>query len=176
MKYNKQTDLLRAIELRAKINATALDHPSHCQITHCSIAYSDNEAYVFIFDNPKITSRVLNYLTHSNQKMILHNASYDFKHLQFHTGQMPLNYEDSAILAKCILNHCDKTKATVGLKELAGKWYGEWAISPDNFDLSQMHDLKVLLYAATDSCATFKLYHSMRTYIETTKVANAINN
>ena len=176
MKYSKKADQLRAIELRAKIAATALDHPSHCVITHCSIAYSEKDAYVFILSNPQITRRVLNFLITTQVKSVLHNASFDFKHIQFNTGSMPLNYEDSAILAKCILNHCDKTKATVGLKELAGKWYGEWAISPDNFDLSQMHDPKVLLYVATDSCATFKLYHSMRTYIETTKVTDATSN
>ena len=172
------TDLprLERIRIESILNATALDHPSHCTLTHCSIATSESDSYVFIFDNQRILRRVLNFLTTTNVKQIWHNASYDFKHIQFNTGQMPRNYEDSAILAKCILNHCDKTKATVGLKELAGKWYGEWAISPDNFDLSQMHDPKVLLYAATDSCATFKLYHSIRTYIETTKVTNVISN
>ena len=160
---------LERIRIESILNATALDHPSHCVLTHCSIATSESDSYVFIFDNPRILRRVLNFLVTTDVKQIWHNASYDFKHIQYNVGTMPRNYEDSAILAKCILNHCDKNLATVGLKELAGKWYGEWAISPDSFDLSQMHDPKMLLYAATDACATYKLYHSMRNYIATTK-------
>jgi len=36
--------------------------------------------------------------------------------------------------------------------------YGDWGISTDNFNMSQMYDPKVLRYAATDACATFWLW------------------
>jgi DNA polymerase I-like protein with 3'-5' exonuclease and polymerase domains len=146
------------ITARAKINATALDHPSHCTLTHCSIAVNESEAYVFILDNPDITSEVLTYLTTTEQMQILHNASFDFKHLYYYTGKFPANYEDTQILAKTLLNHTNPLQARTGLKELAGQWYGEWGISADNFTVSQMYDPKVLKYAATDACATFKLW------------------
>lgn len=65
---------LEAINLRSKIKATALDHPSHCTLTHCSIATSPDTAYVFLLDNPSITKLILNFLTTTTQTQIWHNA------------------------------------------------------------------------------------------------------
>lgn len=59
---------------KSKLQATALDHPSHCTLTHCSIATSDNRSYVFILDNSSITNYILNYLTSTTQKQVWHNA------------------------------------------------------------------------------------------------------
>lgn len=161
--------LRRAIELRAALSATALSHPYYVDLTHVQIAWSESDAYVFILDNKRITNLVLNFLVSTTRTQIWHNATFDMKHIYYHTGKFPPNYEDSSILAKCILNHVDVDQATVGLKELAGKWYGQWAVSPDYFDKSQMYDPDLLLYAATDSCASYKLYQSIRNYCESTK-------
>ena len=147
----------------SKVMATALDHPSHCTITHCSIATSDNQAYVFILDNKAITNYVLNYLITTKQKQVWHNASYDFRHLQYHTGKLPYDYEDTQILAKCLINHVNTFKAKTGLKELAGHMYGSWAISKDNFSIEHMYDEHVLKYAATDSCAVHWIYDYIHT-------------
>lgn len=166
MTYNYKADKRRAIELKAKLSATALDHPSHTVITHCSIATSDNFAYVFILDNPQITNRVLNFLTTTKIKQVLHNASYDFRQIYFRVGKFPIDYEDTQIFAKTILNHVDVQQATTGLKELAGKWYGAWGISADNFSVAQMYEPHVLLYAATDACATLKLWYSINRHVE----------
>lgn len=144
---------------QAATNATALNHPAHCKVTHCSIAISESEGYVFILDNPQITNLVFRYLVTSPQTQILHNASYDFKHLYYRTGKFPDSYQDTQILAKTLLNHTDPMQAKTGLKQLAGQWYGDWAISVDDFCLSQMYEPHVLKYAAIDSCATFKLWH-----------------
>lgn len=156
----------RRIKLESYLNATALGHPSHCTITHCSIAISESDSFVFILDNPRITSRVLNFLVTTQQRQIWHNASYDFRHLHFHTGRMPILYEDTQIFAKTILNHVENHKANTGLKELAGHWYGSWGIDDSNFTLDHMYDEKMLKYAATDACATFKLYHSILRHVE----------
>ena len=154
------------ITLQSKLQATALDHPSHCTITHCSLAASENEAYVIIIDNDKVRDVVLNFLVTTNTKQVLHNASFDFKHIYHYTKKLPKNYEDSQIRAKCILNHVETWKANTGLKELAGKWYGDWGISSDNFDISQMYQDKVIRYAATDACATYKLWESITEYVK----------
>lgn len=151
---------------QAKLRATALDHPSHIAITHLSVAWSDSDAYVFIIDSPKLLRRILTWLTTTTTTQIWHNSSYDFRLIYHHTNRFPLNYEDSQLLAKTILNHVETYKARTGLKELAGHWYGDWAISSDNFSLTQMYEPHVLKYAATDSCATFKLYHSIRSYLQ----------
>ena len=161
------TDLprLERIRIEARLSATALDHPSYSTITHFQLAYSDNFAYVFIINSPQMLKRITTWLVTTRIKQVWHNASYDFKHLYYHTGQFPIDYEDTALLAKCILNHVNTNLATVGLKELAGKWYGSWAVSPDSFDLSQQYDEKRLLYSATDACASWKLWHSIQEYL-----------
>jgi len=155
---NPLTPKLELIKAKSKLKSTALDHPSHCTITHCSIAISESVGYVFIIDNPAILNLVFHYLTTTTQTQVLHNASYDFKHIYYHTGKFPINYEDTQILAKTLVNHVDITQALTGLKQLAGKWYGNWGISVDNFTIEQMYEPHVLLYSATDSCATFKLW------------------
>ena len=150
---------LEVVKAQSCLDATALDHPSHCKITHFTIAVSETEGYCFILNSPELTDLVLDYITNSEQVQIWHNASYDFRHIYYHTNKFPLNYEDTMILAKTLVNHVDTWKANVGLKELAGTWYGDWAISADNFTLEQMYEPHVLKYATTDACATFKLWH-----------------
>lgn len=174
---------LEALNLRSKINATALDHPSHCTLTHCSIATSPETAYVFILDNSSITKLILNFLTTTTQTQIWHNASYDFRHLYYHTGKFPTNYEDTQLLAKSIINHVDTFKARTGLKELAGRWYGDWGISSDNFTLAQMYEPHVIRYAAIDACATYQLWNYINEqcdkldldYADTGSLSNQLN-
>lgn len=160
---------LQRINLESKLNATALDHPSHCTITHCQIAINDHEAYVFILDNKKINDLVLNFLVTTDKVQIWHRALFDFKHINYYTKKFPKNYEDTQLLAKTILNHTEPQKAKTSLKDLAGKWYGQWAISSDNFNLDQIYNKNVLLYAAIDACATYKLWISINKYIKETK-------
>ena len=150
---------------QAKLRATALDHPSHTTITHLSAAWSESDAYVFIIDSPKLLRRILTWLTTTTTRQIWHNASYDFRQIHYRTGKFPLNYEDSQLLAKCILNHVETFKAKSGLKDLAAHWFGDWGLSADNFSLAQMYEPHVLRYAATDACATFKLFSSMQSYL-----------
>lgn len=160
----EQLDLpkLDRVAIQSKLSATALDHPSHCTLTHCSIATSNNHSYVFLLNNRSITNTVLNFLTTTPITQVWHNASYDFRHLYYHTGKFPLNYEDSQILAKTLINHVDTFKARTGLKDLQGHKYGDWAISVDSFTVNQMYDEKVLKYAAIDAAATYDLWQYLQ--------------
>lgn len=88
--------------------------------------------------------------------------SYDFRHLYYHTGKFPINYEDSQILAKTLINHVDTFKARTGLKELQGHKYSAWGISSDNFTLAQMNEPHVLHYAAIDAAATYDLWQYLQ--------------
>ena len=149
-----------------QLAAIALDHPSYSTLTHFQLAHSDDFAYVFIINSPQMLRRIVTWLVSTPIKQIWHNATYDFSRIYYYTQRFPQNYEDTAVLAKCILNHVNTSLATVGLKELAAKWYGAWAVSPDNFDLSQQYEDKVLLYSATDACATYKLWHSIQQHLQ----------
>ena len=162
------------ITAQSRLSASALDHVSHTTLTHCSIAWSESEAFVFILDNPRITKRILNFLTTTTIPQVWHNASYDFRHIYYYTRKFPINYEDSQLLAKSVLNHVNNDLSLTGLKELAGAKYGQWAIAPDNFSIERMYDKEVLLYSATDACATFWLYHSIRRYIKETLTESGV--
>lgn len=154
------------ITIQSQLDATALSHPVHVDLTHLQIAWSESEAYVFILDNKRIRDLVLNFLVTTTRRQVWHNATFDFKHIYFHTGKFPIEYEDSQILAKTILNHVETHKAKTGLKELAGARYGSWAVSPDMFTKDQMYDEDLLRYAATDACATFWLWNSIQKHIQ----------
>ena len=159
---NKVKDLslpyLERKQYESRCKVTALNHPSHTKITHLSIADSIDFGRVIILDSAEITELVLNFLVTTNKKQIWHNASFDFKHIEYYLLEFPKNYEDTQILYKTLLNHTDVLKAKTDLKTLAGAKYGSWAIASDNFTLSQMYNKKLLKYAAIDACATYYLW------------------
>jgi len=162
---NDNLSKLDRIALQSKLSATALDHPSHVHLTHFSVAWSESDAYVFVLDSPAITRLVLNFLTTTTRTQIWHNASFDFKHIFYHTGKFPLNYEDTQIRSKCLVNHVEIDKAKTGLKQLMGSYYGNWGISSDNFTLAQIHEPHVHHYAAIDACAVYKLHNHIENYL-----------
>lgn len=149
---------LESVAIASKLRATALDHPSHVRLTHCSIAISESEAFVFILDNKSITDYILSFLTTTKQKQIWHNLGYDGRLIYHMTKKFPYDYEDTQILAKTLLNHVDVHKANTGLKHLAGAWYGSWAIATDDFGVDKMYEEHVLKYAAVDAAASYKLW------------------
>jgi hypothetical protein len=146
-------------------NATALGHPSHCTITHCSIAYNEKDAYVFIIDAKAIADVVLDFLTTTTQKQVWHNYSYDGRFLMYYANKNAIDIEDTQILAKTLVNHVDVFKAKTGLKDLMGSWYGDWGISSDNFTIEQQYEEHVLKYAAIDAAATYKLWFYLNDFI-----------
>lgn len=146
--------------------ASALGHPYHCTITHCSIGISENEALVFIIDSQKIANVVLDFLVETEKVQIWHNYAYDGRFLMYYGNKNAKNIEDTQILAKTLINHVEPVKAQVGLKTLAGSWYGDWGISSDNFTLEQQYDEKVIRYAAIDAAATFKLWTYLNDFID----------
>ena len=151
---------------QAIANASALGHPSHCTITHCSIAASESEGLVFIIDNQEIADVVLDFLTQTEKTQIWHNYCYDGRLLRYYQRKDAKNVEDTQIFAKTLINHVEIFKAKTSLKELAGSWYGDWAISVDNFTVEQQHEPHVLKYAATDACATFKLWGYLNGFVK----------
>lgn len=154
------------IYYQAIANASALGHPSHCTITHCSIAYSDRDAYVFIIDHEAIAEVVLDFLVTTDKKQIWHNYSYDGRFLRYYAGTDAKNVEDTQIFAKTLVNHVEVNKASVGLKTLMQNHYGDWGISAENFTIGQQYDEKVIKYAAIDACATYKLWEDLNDYVK----------
>ena len=147
--------------LKQKIASDGLSHPSMTVVTHLSIAWSDRDSIVIVCSNNKIRDMVYDFLINTDKTQIWHNATFDFKHIYYRTGYIPKNYIDTMLLAKCILNDANSFKDNVNLKALMAYAYGDWAISKDNFTLEEMWDENMIKYAATDSPATYKLYHDI---------------
>ena len=152
-------------ELRSKVASSALTHPKYVQITHLAIGLSETEAIVVVFTSPQIEKIVMKWLTTTKTMQIWHNLSYDGRLIHHRTGLLPINYEDTQILAKTIVNHVEIYKAKTGLKDLAGAKYGDWGISTDNFVMTNLWDEKVIEYTAIDGCATFWVYNSIQRHI-----------
>ena len=148
--------------LLQQLNADGLSHPSLTSITHLSVAKSNKDSYVIVCDNERIRSLILNFLITTDKKQLWHNSIFDFKHIFYHTKTLPKSYEDTQLLSKSLLNDANSFKDRIGLKELMGYAYGDWAIAKDNFALETMWDTKTIRYSAIDSCATYKLYEDIK--------------
>ena len=155
--------------LQQRIDSSGLSHPSLSRLTHMSLAYSETEAYVFIFDNQEIQDTVLDWIVTTPIKQVWHNLCFDGKHILHNTGKLPTDYEDSQILAKTLLNHVDNSKSATGLKHLMGYKFGAWAVSSDNFTLVNMYSPELIHYAAIDACSTYVLWNEMQEYLGATQ-------
>lgn len=160
LNHRKLTDEEYRLNLQALVS-DGLSYPSLTVVTHLSVGWSDRDSKVIVCNNDRIRNLIFSFLTTTDKKQIWHNASFDFKHIYYHTGKIPKNYIDTQLLAKCILNDADSFKDKTGLKELMAYAYGDWGISKENFTLEEMYDVNMIRYAATDSPATYKLYQDI---------------
>lgn len=156
--------------LLQQITSDGLSHPSLTVITHLSVGWTDRDSYVIVCDTEQIRELILNFLITTNKLQLWHNSIFDFKHIKYHTNVIPLNYLDTQLLAKSILNDADSFKDRTGLKELMSYAYGSWAVAKESFTLEEMWDENMLRYAATDPCATYKLYQDILEGLEQWKI------
>ena len=156
--------------LLQQITSDGLSHPSLTVITHLSVGWTDRDSYVIVCDTEQIRELILNFLITTNKLQLWHNSIFDFKHIKYHTNVIPLNYLDTQLLARSILNDADSFKDRTGLKELMSYAYGSWAVAKESFTLEEMWDENMLRYTATDPCATYKLYQDILEGLEQWKI------
>ena len=163
---NPDSTKLQRIDAQSKLDATALGHASHCVPFQLSVAWTESDSFVLLIDSYAMFNLIMEFLVTTEVKQIWHNASYDFRHIYYHTNLFPKLYEDTKILSKTLINHVETYKANTGLKELAGHVYGDWGISADHFTRSQIREEKVIKYAATDACATMWLWSHIQQHLK----------
>lgn len=162
LSYNILTD-----NIYQQINATGLSHPELTTITHLAVAWSKEDAFVVICDTEEIKNYVCNFLVTTDRHQLWHNCLYDFKFLLHSTNKLPINYEDTRLLAKCVDNNASSLFGKTGLKDLMGKFYGKWAEAKEaDFVLEDMYDKTLIKYAATDACATYHLFEWIKKYFK----------
>ena len=146
---------------RQIINSNGLSYPALTKLTHLSVAWSANDAYVFILAKDNVRNALLEFLTDTEVLELWHNACYDLKHVYYYTHKFPKHFIDTQLLAKCYLNNASNALCDTSLKYLMKDEYGDWAIAKDNFNQNNQYDEKMLEYSATDACATYALFRQM---------------
>jgi hypothetical protein len=135
-----------------------LSYPSLVDVTHFIFGTSSSTAVVIVPEDRQTEMRVWRWVSKYKGKLLIHNTLFDLKVMYHRIGCFPKNYEDTALMAKTLINNSDVWKAKTGLKELVGEYYPpEWALF-DQYEPENSKDPKFIQYAATDGAATYLLY------------------
>ncbi len=155
--YDCETAKADGIEDIVKVKMALDVHRN--QLTMYSFAATESESFVIINENQAMEDMVLNFLTSTTSKIVMHNASFDMKIIKHRTDKFCLNFEDTQIIWRCINNHTNTQKALTGLKYLAKHIYADWAVAPDLFGIEHKYNPDLIHYAGVDACATMYVYN-----------------
>jgi len=146
--------------LKQVAKASGLSNPSLVKVTHFIFGVSEDFSYILISTNPQTEQRIWEWVSNYQGKLVIHNALFDLKIMYNRVQQLPLDYEDTQIEAKCLINDADEFKARVGLKLLMGEYYDpKWTLlDEEGYNSTDYKKESFLNYAAIDGAATFKLY------------------
>ena len=173
------TDWLTRIEqtydtIAVDFEARDLSLPQFNHLTMVTLGWNLTKSIVIVFKDKQITDYVLNWLVTTSCRQVYHNATFDVRHIHYHTGKLPNNIEDSQLLAAVYRNHVDSDQRKSGLKELAQYPYLDWATDKSSFELyvdssdynnpnmhyygsnptPYMYNLPLIYYCSIDACAT----------------------
>jgi hypothetical protein len=147
-------------------NNSGLSFPSLVEVTHFVFGITDDYSVILVCDDPVLEKHIWNRIAEYEGVFLIHNTLYDLKIMHDRLGRFPDNYEDTALLAKCLINHANTWRAKVGLKDLMGEEYDPaWALF-DEYEPENLRDPKFLLYAATDGAATMNLWGKLQKHME----------
>lgn len=154
-------------ELAAVVaESSGLSYPEIIKTTHFMFSESESHSTILVVDDVDLELCIWYSLANYKGKLLVHNAPFDLKILYQRTGKLVKDFEDTQVMAKTLTNHVDIWKSKVGLKDLMASYYPpEWGMM-DDYEPEDLLDPKFLLYAATDSAATFKLYHMALGYFD----------
>ncbi len=139
-----------------------LSFPSLIEVTHFVFGTHQDQSTILICNDPRLELRIWNWLSTYQGLLLVHNTLFDLKIMYNRVGKLPQHYEDTALLAKCLLNDVDTWRAKVGLKDLMAEQYDpSWTLI-DEYEPENLKDPKFLKYAAIDGAATFKLYNDIQ--------------
>jgi hypothetical protein len=144
--------------LKQVARSSGLSFPSLIKTTHFIFGTSKSDAVVIIAHDKKTEIVLWNFVVNFKGKLLIHNAGFDLKICHQRTNRFPVNFEDTQLLAKCYINHCDTWKSKVGLKSLMGSYYiPKWSLFED-YDVKNLNNQDFLTYASIDGAATYYLY------------------
>ena len=139
-------------------NNSGLSFPALVKTTHFVFGTSRQTSIVMVPQNRHMELRVWDWLRNYRGKLLIHNTLFDLKVMYHRIGDLPYDYEDTALMLKTLINNSDVWKAKIGLKDVMGGYYSPaWALF-DEYEPEDPKNPKFLEYAAIDGAATYYLY------------------
>lgn len=155
----------RSLALQVAANS-GLSFPSLVRVTHFVFGTSDHSSVIFVCDNPHLELYIWKWIAEYEGKLIIHNTLFDLKIMYHRIKKYPKDYEDSQLLAKCLMNNAEVYKARVGLKDLMGSYYDPMWVLVDEYEPENLKDPKFIQYAGIDGAATVKLWFDIQEHME----------
>ncbi len=119
---------------------------------------SSSHSIIIVVPGRHIELLVWNWLRNYRGKLFIHHALFDLKVMYHRIGDLPRDYDDTALMVKTLINNSDVWKAKSGLKDIMGEYYSPaWALF-DEYEPENPSDPAFLDYAAIDGAATFYLH------------------
>ena len=139
-------------------NNSGLSFPSLIKTTHFIFGRSEDSAVILVPPTNHSELLIWNWLRNHRGKLLIHNTLFDLKVMFHRIGDLPYDYDDTALMVKTLINNSDVWKAKIGLKELMGEYYSPaWSMF-DSYEPENPLDPKFLDYAAIDGAATYHLH------------------
>jgi hypothetical protein len=152
------------IHVKQVARSSGLSNPRIILTTHFIFGLSEDEAIIFVAHDQRTETVIWDWLVKYKGKLLVHNSGFDLKICYQRTGRLPVDYEDTQLLAKCYINNAIVWKGKTGLKELMGGYYNpKWSLFED-YNIRNLKDKQFLDYCAIDGAAVVKLWNQLQEY------------
>ena len=151
-------------------NSSGLSHPKLTKVTHFIFGVSKSESIVVICYDKKVEKAICDWVINYKGKLITHNSLFDLKFVHHVTGKFPIDFEDTQLLAKCLINDTKVWNAKTGLKDLMAEYYDPKWTMIESYDIQDYKDEAFLRYSAIDGAATYYLWELLN---ETTSTSTS---
>lgn len=139
-------------------NNNGLSFPSLTKTTHFIFGLSKHHSVVLVPQGRHIELLIWNWIRNFRGKLLIHFTLFDLKVMYHRIGDLPYDFEDTALMVKTLINNSDVWKSKSGLKDVMGEYYPPaWALF-DEYEPENPLDPDFLDYAAIDGAATFYLH------------------
>jgi len=162
LKKPELLDAAHIVHMKLVAKSSGLSYPSIIRTTHFIFGLSEEESVILIAHDDKTEMLIWNWLVEYKGKLLIHNAMFDLKICKERTGRLPVDFEDTMLLAKTYINNAENWKAKTGLKELVGGYYTpKWSMFED-YNIKNFNDPNFLQYCAIDGAAVVKLWNQLK--------------
>jgi len=153
---NLSTEVHKLVSVVA--NNNGLSHPAITRTTHFIFGVSRSHSIIMVPPHEHSELFIWNWLSKYQGKLLIHNALFDLKVMYHRIKKLPVDYEDTMLMLKTLINNSDVWKAKTGLKDVMEGYYDpSWSLY-DQYEPENPLDLNFLDYAAIDGAATYHLY------------------